>query len=33
MSGSVEQQGEKRQRLNPHSEEELLGETTGNLGG
>lgn len=31
--GSAQQQGEKRQRLNPYSEEEFLGDTTGNLGG
>ena len=33
ISGSAEQQGEKRQRLNPYSEEELLEETAGNLRG
>jgi len=30
VSGLAEQQGEKRQRLNPYFEEELLEETTGN---
>ena len=31
--GSAEQQGEKRQRLNPYFEEELVEETRGNLRG
>ena len=31
--GSAKQQGEKRQRLNPSSEEELAEETAGNLRG
>lgn len=33
ISGPAEQPGEKRQRLNPYSEEELLEETTGGLRG
>lgn len=32
-SGSAEPPGEKRQRLNPYSEEEFLGETTGSMRG
>lgn len=31
IGGSTEQQGEKRQRLNPYFEEELAEETRGNL--
>ena len=33
IGGSAEQQGEKRHRLNPYSEEELAEEMTGNLRG